>query len=124
MVPLVIDEAQLFTFNFWFNGNVRCGMHHGGELYCRLESFPRQKRPQVYQLGCKLASQHTAIVLSSSAAACSLWGSLRDPSIKRILSTTSTTSLLDAMLHSQTNASLDVRQTISSETDQAHSNED
>lgn len=101
MLPLILHEAQIFTFSFWFNGSIHWGMHHDGELYCRLESFPLQKRPQVYQLGCKLARQHTSIVLSSSAVACSLWGSLRDPSLKRILITANTSSLLEAMLHPQ-----------------------
>lgn len=103
--PLVINEEQIFTFNFWFNGSIRCGMYHQGELYCRLESFTLQKRPQVYQLACKLARQTTAIVLSSSATACSLWISLRDSSVKRILFTADASSLLDAILQIQTDAS-------------------
>ena len=105
MLPLLVNEEQIFTFNFWLNGSILCGMHHQGELYCRLASFSIQKRPQVYQLGCKLAQQQTAIVLSSSAIACSLWGSLRDPSMKRILSTADMSNLLEAMLSPQTRAS-------------------
>ncbi|PSB26491.1 hypothetical protein [Stenomitos frigidus] len=98
MLPLVINEEQIFAFNFWLNGSIRCGMHHESEFYCRLASFDIQKRPQVYQLGCKLAQQQTAIVLSSTADTCSLWGSLRDPSIKRILLAGDTSNLLIAML--------------------------
>lgn len=104
MLPLVTNEDQIFTFNFWFNGSVRRGMYHQGELYCRLESFAIQKRPQVYQLGCKLARQYTTIVLSSSATSCSLWISLRHPSTGRILLTADTSSLLEIMLHPQTEA--------------------
>jgi hypothetical protein len=103
VLPLLVNEEQIFTFNFWLNGSIRCGMHYQGELYCRLASFAIQKRPQVYQLGCKLTQQQTAIVLSSSAVACSLWGSLRDPSMKRILLTADTSNLLQAMLLPQTN---------------------
>lgn len=98
VLPLVINEEQIFTFNFWFNGSVRVGMYHQGELYCRLESFEIQKRPQVYQLGCKLAQQYTAIVLSSSAVSCNLWISLRHPSTGRILLTADASNLLDVML--------------------------
>ena len=125
MLPLILHEAQIFTFSFWFNGSIHWGMHHDGELYCRLESFPLQKRPQVYQLGCKLARQHTSsIVLSSSAVACSLWGSLRDPSLKRILITASTTSLLEAMLHPQTKTVPSTGQPTSNESAQALTDED
>jgi hypothetical protein len=99
VLPLVINEDQIFTFNFWFNGSVHCGMYHQSELYCRLESFTLQKRPQVYQLGCKLAQQYTAIVLSSSVTSCSLWISLRHPSTGRILLTADTCGLLELMLH-------------------------
>ncbi len=104
MLPLVISEDQIFTFNFWFNGSVRCGMYHHSELYCRLESFAIQKRPQVYQLGCKLVQQYTTIVLSSSATSCSLWISLRHPSTGRILLTADTSSLLETMLHASVEA--------------------
>jgi hypothetical protein len=100
----VVNEEQIFTFSFWLNGSVRSGMSHEGELYCRLASFSIQKRPRVYQLGCKLTQQQTAIVLSSSAATCSLWGSLRDPSMKRILLTADTSKLLETMLLPQTKA--------------------
>ncbi|XGV98490.1 MAG: hypothetical protein ACAF41_06050 [Leptolyngbya sp. BL-A-14] len=98
VLPLVINEEHIFTFNFWFNGSVRVGMYYQGELYCRLESFAIQKRPQVYQLGCKLAQQYTTIVLSSSAVSCSLWLSLRHPSTGRILLTADASNLLEAML--------------------------
>jgi hypothetical protein len=104
--PLVINEEQIFTFNFWFNGSIRCGMYHQGELYCRLETFGIQRRPQVYQLACKLARQYATIVLTSSAMTCSLWISLRNPSVKRILLTADTSSLLDAMLQFQADTSL------------------
>lgn len=124
MLPLIINEEKIFTFNFWFNRSVHCGMHHEGEFYCRLESFPLQKRPQVYQLGCKLTRQHMAIVISSSATACSLWGSLRDPSLKRLLSTVDTISLLEAMLYPQTNPLLDTRQAINNSLTQLPDNED
>ncbi|MBD2075796.1 hypothetical protein H6F86_18235 [Phormidium sp. FACHB-592] len=99
-------------------------MHHEGELYCRLGSFPLQKRPQVYQLGCKLARQHTSIVLSSSAVACSLWGSLRDPSLKRILTTANTTSLLEAMLYPQSKTAPSISQPTGNESTQSLPDED
>ena len=98
MLPLVVNEEQIFAFNFWLSGSVRYGMYYQNELYCRLASFDIQKRPQVYQLGCKLTQQQTAIVLSSSVVACTLWGSLRAPAMKRILVTADRSSLLDTML--------------------------
>lgn len=85
MLPLVIKEEQIFAFKFWFNGTIRNGMYYQNELFCRLETFDASKRPQVYQLGCKLAQKNVLVALSSSTQTCSLWGSLRSPMVKKIL---------------------------------------
>lgn len=79
MLPLVVDEKKIFIFKFWFNGSIQDGMSYQNELFCRLQTFDIQHRAQVYHFACKLTQQNTALVITSSAKACSLWASLRDP---------------------------------------------
>jgi hypothetical protein len=83
--PILINEEQVFSFKFWFDGNIHYGMFYQNELFFRLASFKPKQRPQVYQLGCKLARQNTLIALSCSETGCTLWGSLRSPLVKHIL---------------------------------------
>lgn len=85
MLPIVINEQQVFTFQFWFDDSLRYGMYYRSELYCKLETFAISQRPQAYQIGCKLANQGTSIVLTLTDSTCNLWGSLRDPTVKDIL---------------------------------------
>lgn len=101
VLPRVVNEEEIFTFKFWLNDTVHIGMSYQGELYCRLESFDLQRRPQVYQLGCKLSRQNTSTVLSVASATCSLWGSLRDPAVKRILLKLDAASLLNVLLFAE-----------------------
>jgi len=85
VLPLIIDEAQIFAFKFWFNDSIYHGIYHRNELFCRLESFDIEKRQRVYQLGCQLSRQSVIIVLTLAPTTCSLWGGLRSPIVKDIL---------------------------------------
>jgi hypothetical protein len=85
-LPLVIDEEQIFSFKFWFDGTIHQGMYYQNELYCRLQTFQINQRSQVYQLGCKLAAKDILVALTCTETTCSLWGSLRADDIKNILS--------------------------------------
>jgi hypothetical protein len=84
-LPLVIDEEQIFSFKFWFDGTIHEGMYYRNDLYCKLQTFDIQERPLVYQLGCKLAKKEALIALTFTPTTCSLWGSLRSVGIKNIL---------------------------------------
>ena len=77
MLPQIIQEQQIFSFEFWFDGSIYQGMYHLNELYCKLQTYPVSHRSRVYQLGCRLAHGEEAIVLSVNLKTCSLWGSLR-----------------------------------------------
>ncbi len=86
MTPLVINEDQVFSFKFWFNGVVQTGMYYQTELFCCLGTFDLCERPRVYQLGCQLGQRGMQIALtSSSSGTCSLWGGLRDAAVKELL---------------------------------------
>jgi hypothetical protein len=83
--PILIDERQVFTFKFWFNGKIQNGMSYRNELFCQLGAFSIQQRSRVYQVGCYLMQQDAASVITCSAASCSLWGSLRSELVKELL---------------------------------------
>ncbi len=85
VLPLVLSESSVFIFKFWFNGELRDGMCHHNELFCRLRTFNAKERAKVYHLGCKLAQQYQLIALTSADMQCSLWVSLRDPQVESIL---------------------------------------
>lgn len=85
MLPLVIDEQQIFIFKFWFNDKVHHGMHYQNELFCRIATSTLQMRPHIYQLSCKLTQNSIPLAISCTDQTCSLWGSLRNETIKRFL---------------------------------------
>lgn len=85
MLPLVIDEQQVFTFKFWFGNQVQTGMHFQNELFCQLGTVDAAQRSHLYQQACKLAHQGIVLAISCSSNRCSLWGSLRDDVVKQLL---------------------------------------
>ncbi len=85
MLPLVIPEKQIFSFEFWFDGSIRQGMYYRSELFCKLRSYDIEQRAYAYHLGCRLAQKEAFIVLTCTATTCSLWGSLRAPVVKEFL---------------------------------------
>ncbi len=93
MLPIVIDERQVFTFKFWFNGKIQSGMYYHNELFCHLGTFPVQHRAHVYQISCQLAQRGAFLAITCSTISCCLWGSLRAELVKRLLADASTRSL-------------------------------
>lgn len=85
MLPLVLNEQQVFIFKFWFNNQVHSGMNHQNELFCQIGAFDAQHRSQVYKAACKLAQHKVSLVVTSSTTTCRLWGSLRDETVKKLL---------------------------------------
>ena len=85
MLPLVIQEEQIFSFEFWLNGSIHRGMHYRGELYCKLQTSDIHHRSQIYQLGCRLQKGNEPIILTCTPTTCSLWGSLRSAAAKEFL---------------------------------------
>jgi hypothetical protein len=93
VLPLVIDEENVFIFEYWFDGTLRQGMYYHNELFSRVATFDIHQRPQVYQYGCKLTQRNALIVLTCTPSTCSLWGSLRSTVIKEILLDPTTSGL-------------------------------
>lgn len=85
VLPLVIDEQQMFPFKFWFGDQIQTGMHFQNELFCQLGTVDIQQRSQLYQHACKITQQGIPLVITCTKTHCHLWGSLRDETIKRIL---------------------------------------
>lgn len=85
MLPLVIDEQQVFIFKFWFDGKIQDGMHFQNELFCQIGTFGVSERSRVYQAACKLAHQGTLLAITCSDTTCRVWGNLRDETVKQLL---------------------------------------
>jgi len=85
VLPLVIDEQQVFTFKFWFGNQIHTGMHFQNELFCQLGIVELAQRSQLYQRACKLTHQGVVLVITCSKTQCRIWGSLRDDTVKQLL---------------------------------------
>jgi hypothetical protein len=93
VLPILIDEHQVFTFKFWFNGKIQNGMYYRNELFCQLGTYTIQHRSRVYQLGCHLTQRDAFSAITCSATSCCLWGSLRSELVKQLLADPSTPAL-------------------------------
>ncbi|MGI0488961.1 hypothetical protein ACN4EK_26425 [Pantanalinema rosaneae CENA516] len=60
-------------------------MYYHNELFCQLGCFHSRDRPQVYQVGSRLAQKGAVITITCSPTTCCLWGSLRADSVKQLL---------------------------------------
>jgi hypothetical protein len=85
VLPLVIDEQQVFSFKFWFGNQIQNGMHFQNELFCQIGVVDSSQRSQLYQHACKLSQHGLTLVLTCSQKHCRVWGSLRDEAIKQLL---------------------------------------
>ncbi|MDX2244647.1 MAG: hypothetical protein NW224_28570 [Leptolyngbyaceae cyanobacterium bins.302] len=85
MLPLVIDEQQVFTFKFWFEAQIQTGMQFQNELFCQLVVADVDQRSRLYRKACKLAQQGVRLVITCSPSQCCVWGSLRDELVKQLL---------------------------------------
>jgi hypothetical protein len=85
VLPLLVDEQQVFTFKFWFGNQIRTGLHFQNELFCRLGTVEVQQRSQLYQQACKLTQNGTVLAITCSSTHCHIWGSLRDETVKQML---------------------------------------
>ncbi len=85
MLPLVVDEKQVFIFKFWFDGEIQNGMHFQNDLFCQIGTFDVRERSRIYQFACKLAQTGTLLAITCSETGCRLWGNLRDETVKQLL---------------------------------------
>lgn len=85
MLPLVIDQQQVFTFKFWFNDQIQTGMQFQNELFCQIASVDLTLRSQAYQRACKLAQQGLHLVITCTSNECCIWASLREELVKELL---------------------------------------
>ncbi|MBD1869793.1 hypothetical protein H6F88_28210 [Oculatella sp. FACHB-28] len=80
MLPPVLDEGAISPFKFWFNDKIQHGMYFRSELFYRLHTVGIEHRARLYHYACRLA-RHDAVIVTASDADCSVWVSLRSPSI-------------------------------------------
>ena len=81
MLPSVVQENSIEPFKFWFNGDLRDGVHFHNELYYRLKQTSPDSRSSLYQLGCRLVQRGADVFLTVSDDSCSLWANLRNQKV-------------------------------------------
>jgi hypothetical protein len=80
VLPPVVNEGSVFPFKFWFNHTVQDGMYYRNELFYRLHTVGIGTRAQLYHYACRLARRDN-VVVTASERQCSIWVSLRSPSV-------------------------------------------
>jgi hypothetical protein len=84
VLPPVIDENQTFPFKFWFEDTIQDGMYYQNELFYRLHTVDIKARARLYHYACKLA-QKDFVVVTADHDRCSVWVSLRSPSVSALV---------------------------------------
>jgi hypothetical protein len=76
MLPLVIDESLVHSFNYW-NQGVQKGMRYGNHLYAHVRFYALEQRSQAYKFGCEWAEKQTKVCITVAAYGYSVWVNLR-----------------------------------------------
>jgi hypothetical protein len=76
VVPVVLDEADVFPFKFWFDDTVHDGMVYQNELFYCLLTVDTAARSRLYHYACRI-SQGDRLVLTTAPSTLRLWVSLR-----------------------------------------------
>jgi hypothetical protein len=81
VLPQVILENQVQPFKFWFNNGLQDGIHHGTDLYYRLQMRQLEEKAKLYQLACRLSRRGADVVVTLDTHHCSLWANLRNQKV-------------------------------------------
>jgi hypothetical protein len=77
MMPFVVKEESIKTFNFYLNGSVRQGMVCQNKLYKLVSSFEPDDCPRAYALGWSLGCSGTPAVITLAEQGYGVWIDLR-----------------------------------------------
>jgi len=77
MLPIVIYEALIKSFNFYQDGCVYEGMSYGQQLYKFVGSYTAASRLQAYALGSELSYQGNRTIVTVSDRRYKVWIELR-----------------------------------------------
>jgi hypothetical protein len=99
--PQIAPEKPGDAFNFYFEGHVRQGICHSGELYALIHEFPATYRVQAYRSVWALIDQNLPCLLTNSETRSGIWVSLRSPACPVLLKNG---CILDTLLSLHSNA--------------------
>lgn len=66
-LPRLLKEDQIRPFNYYWQGEVRCGMWSHGHLYALFDSFSAEERTKAFEKGCCLAEKGEVILTVSGS---------------------------------------------------------
>lgn len=73
----LFSENQVSLFKFWFDGDIREGLCHRGELFRHSCTVASSQASQVYALGQRLVCEGVEVVITCSNDRYRLWTNLR-----------------------------------------------
>jgi hypothetical protein len=79
MMPPIISESKIMTFNFFAEGGLRDGMSIKTKMYGKIASAVMGDRPYLYQMAIALSEQKIPCIITTSSEYYSLWVLLRSP---------------------------------------------
>jgi hypothetical protein len=65
-LPKLLNEAQIRPFNYYWQGEVRCGMWTHGHLYALFDCFEAGERTRAFEKGCCLAEKGDIVLTVSN----------------------------------------------------------
>jgi len=85
LIPSVIIEEQVHSFNFYLGEEMREGMRYRNELYGLINSFDTGSRLQAYQFACELILSSAMVIVTVSKQRYAVWLNLRSPQMTRFM---------------------------------------
>ena len=76
ILPYVLDEKLVRSFNYWEQG-IQRGMQHGHELYTHLQSYATTQRDKAYTFAFEQTEQGHEICITVSPQGYGVWRNLR-----------------------------------------------
>lgn len=65
-LPELVPDEQIYTFSYYWEGEIRSGMMLRGQLYALVDCFSAAQRLEAYDQGCRLSADVDAVLSVSS----------------------------------------------------------
>ncbi len=84
MLPVVIHETLIQSFNFYGEGCIREGMSYGRQIYMLVRSYEIASRLHAYSLGCDLSHKGSRTIVTVCDRQYKVWVELRSQAAIRL----------------------------------------
>lgn len=99
VLPILVAEQLVQSFNFYRADALRRGICYGNELYELANEFNVQARLQAYQTACDLLKQEIPVVITAASDSYAVWVSLRSSHHQRWIAVKSELAKIADSLH-------------------------